>query len=254
MLRPPLKSDNLWQILPAEVLPTNIGLNLNSLFLMKLDLLCTPALPGDELSAGGGLHYFTKWKCVRLFLSRSFCSHFCCRNAAERSLNEISIGKGKGKDTLTVLKCNFLVELFIAPSASVASGILSGEMPLKLITSMPLCLLLSLLHGTVFPFFLHLWRELLHINCRVYSFTEIPCWTALSFGNVSRVFSFIYVFSQHRMHTKIPVFFPFSYITWFWLSDIFMVSLPSPTSLVTFNLVNVMLFDPWLASLLAYYN
>lgn len=51
------------------------------------------------------------------------------------------------------MKCNFVAELFIAPSASVASGVLSSEMPLKLITSMPR-FFLSLFHTTTFPFFL----------------------------------------------------------------------------------------------------
>lgn len=65
----------------------------------------------------------------------SICSYFC-RKFFESSFH----WKGKRKDKLIVLKCNFVAELFIAPSASVASGVLSSEMPLKLITSMPLCL------------------------------------------------------------------------------------------------------------------
>lgn len=123
-----------------------------------------------QLSAWRGLHCFTKYKWMRVFLSRSFCIYFC-RKFFESGFN----WEGKGKDKLIILKRNFLAELFIAPSASVPSGVLLGEMPLKQTTSMPLCLFFSRFRSTMFPFFLHLLRELWHINCRAYSFTKIPC-------------------------------------------------------------------------------
>lgn len=86
------------------------------------------------LHGKGGIASPNVGECFSAEVSQPFLLQKCCRS----SLNVLSAGEGEEKDTLTVLKCNFLAELFIGPSAAVASGILSGEMPLKLITSMPL--------------------------------------------------------------------------------------------------------------------
>lgn len=139
-----------------------------------------------QLSAWGRLHCFTKFQWTRAVLGRNVCSQF---------FESGFPWEGKGEDNLIILKCDFLAELFIDPSASVASGVLSGEMPLKLITSMPP----SLSRSTLFPFFFRLLGELCRINCSACSFTKILCWAALRFRSMSKVFSFSFVLSQHRI-------------------------------------------------------
>lgn len=139
-----------------------------------------------QLSAWGRVHCFTKFQWTRAVLGRNVCSRF---------FESGFPWEGKGEDNLIILKCDFLAELFIAPSASVASGVLSGEMPLKLITSMPP----SLSRGTLFPFFFRLLGELCRLNRSACSFTKILRWAALRFGSMSKVFSFSFVLSQHRI-------------------------------------------------------